>query len=614
MFLGWEGDAAMSSKKQGEIVNIEPGRGTPARRRRSRDPEQAVRCLLEVTRDLNAAGDLAAGLEQVAERLKAYVPYSSLGVLLLDDLGHELRFVHAVGFPKSVTEHWRFGMGQGIVGTAAQKREVVYVADVSADSRYIDASPDVRSEMAIPLVAGGRTIGVLDIGGAEANAFTPEDERLLTFLADNLAAAIENARIVENMREQAETLSLLNELSREFSSILDRGALLKKVAERVGRLIQYDVFCFLQWNEQTQLLEPALEVNADGSVSDRTESLTLGYGICGTAAALRQPIRVSNVHLDPRYVSCVGDLEVASELAVPLIFKDRLVGVIDLESARYDAFSTRHQQLLSTLASSLAIALENARLYEKLQQEEQKLDEDLNMARRVQRQLLPRATPWVQGLQLAFGYEPARHLGGDFFDFLPYGGDRVAVAIGDVSGKSTSAALYGALAVGILREYAVNRRRGPARSLEDLNRKLGRLEFDNRFLAMAFALYEGSERRLRLANAGLPYPYIVRGRSFEKLELGGVPLGLLPDRHYREVELYLEPGDFVVLLSDGVEDMQNPAGEEFGRQRIEGALQRLASGSARQIAQGLLEATRMFAGSAEAYDDRTIVVMRASES
>ncbi|MDH3253730.1 MAG: SpoIIE family protein phosphatase, partial [Acidobacteriota bacterium] len=108
--------------------------------------------------------------------------------------------------------------------------------------------------------------------------------------------------------------------------------------------------------------------------------------------------------------------------------------------------------------------------------------------------------------------------------------------------------------------------------------------------------------------------YIVRGRSFEKLELGGVPLGLLPDRHYREVELYLEPGDFVVLLSDGVEDMQNPAGEEFGRQRIEGALQRLASGSARQIAQGLLEATRMFAGSAEAYDDRTIVVMRASES
>ena len=217
------------------------------------------------------------------------------------------------------------------------------------------------------------------------------------------------------------------------------------------------------------------------------------------------------------------------------------------------------------------------------------------------------------GLQLAFGYEPARHLGGDFFDFLPYGGDRVAVAIGDVSGKSTSAALYGALAVGILREYAVNRKRGPSRSLADLNRKLGRLQFDNRFLAMAFAVYEGSERRLRLANAGLPYPYVLRGRRLERLELGGVPLGLLPDREYEEIDLDLEPGNSLVMVSDGVEDSRNEAGEEFGRQRLEDTLRRLAPGSAREIAQGLVQATRLFAGNAEAYDDRTVVVIKAAE-
>jgi sigma-B regulation protein RsbU (phosphoserine phosphatase) len=603
----------MSKEEQKNIERLQAADRDAAAEHRPRDPQEAIRCLLEVTHELNATGDLEAGLERVAESLRNYVPYESLGILLLDDLGHELHFVHAVGFPPEVPKHWRFGMGQGIVGTAAAQRQIVHVADVSADTRYINAASQIGSEIALPLVAGGRMIGVLDVGGSEPNFFTDEDVRLLSFMADNLAAAIENARIVDNMREQAQTLSLLNELTREFSSILDPRELLQRVADRVGRLIQYDVFCFMLWDEQTQLLEPALEVYPDGNEDAQAESLSLGRGICGTAAALRQAVRVPNVHLDPRYVSCVRNVEVASELAVPLIFKDRLLGVIDLESARYNAFSSRHQQLLSTLASSLAIALENARLYEKLQQEERKLDRDLTMARRVQRQLLPRVTPWVRGLQLAYAYEPARHLGGDFFDFLPYGDDRVAVAVGDVSGKATSAALYGALAVGILREYAVNRRRGPSRSLADLNRKLGRLQFDNRFLAMGFAVYDGAERSLRLANAGLPYPYVLRGRSLEKLELGGVPLGLLPDRKYEEMEIVLSPGDSVVMVSDGVEESKNPAGDEFGRQRLEDSLRRLAAGSAREISEGLLEATRLFSGTAEAYDDRTIVVIKAAD-
>jgi sigma-B regulation protein RsbU (phosphoserine phosphatase) len=276
------------------MTERETARKTSDDDRRPRDPEQAIRCLLEVTHELNATGDLSAGLERVAENLRTYVPYTSLGVLLLDDLGRELYFAHAVGFPTSVSKHWRFGMGQGIVGTAAASREIVYVPDVSADTRYINAASQVGSEIALPLVSGGRTIGVLDVGAEETDFFTVEDERLLSFLADSLAAAIENARIVDNMREQAQTLSLLNELTREFSSILDPQALLERVAKRVGRLIEYDVFCFMFWNEQTQLLEPALEVYPDGNENAHAESLALGHGICGTAAALRQAVRVPN--------------------------------------------------------------------------------------------------------------------------------------------------------------------------------------------------------------------------------------------------------------------------------------------------------------------------------
>jgi len=576
------------------------------------DPAEALSCLLAVTQELNATADIKAGLARVAGLVRNYVPYETFAVLLLDDLGRELSFAHAEGFDLSVTEHWRFGMGQGIVGIAAEERRTVLVEDVARDPRYIQAGDNVRSELAIPLIAKGRTVGVLDIGAAETRFFTHEDQRLLGFLADHLAGAIEAARLYQNMWEQSRNLSLLHEVSRELTSILDREHLLERVAERVQRLIEHDQFTLFLWNDQSQRLEPSISISRDGTQNRGAGNLALGIGISGTAAALRQPVRVPNVRIDPRYVDCSVGTEVNSELAVPLIFKDRLIGVLDLESSRFNAFTTHHQQLLSTLGSSLAIALENARLYERLQRDERKLETDLSTARQVQKQLLPKTTPWIPGLQVGVAYEPARHLGGDFYDFLPYGEGQVAIAVGDVAGKATSAALFGSLAIGMLREYAVETRLAPGRILAEMNRKLGHLGFDSRFLAMLFAVYDRATRRLTIANSGLPHPYLLRGRSLRKIEIGGVPLGLLPDRRYDEAVIELGEDEAVVFASDGVEDSLNERDEEFGLKRIEGTLQRLASESAGKISEGLLEATRLHAGHAEAYDDRTIVVLKST--
>ncbi len=574
--------------------------------------ERSLACLLAATRELNASGDLRAGLGKVAEVIRAQVPYETLAILLLDDLGRELRFEYGDGFSQEVVDHWRFGLGQGVVGTAAKERRTVRLDDVDRDPRYINANKAVRSELAIPLIATDRTVGVLDVGGPTHGFFTAEHERLLGLLADHLAAAIENARLYANMREQARTLSLLHEVSRELTSILDRRQLLESVAERVRRLIDFDMFAVMLWSEQLQVLEPSLTIYRDGPKLGEIPNIPLGYGICGTAAALRQAIRVPNVHLDPRYVRCTSDLEARSELVVPLIFEDRLIGVIDLESTRYDAFSSRHQQLLSTLASSVAIALENARLYEKLRRDERRLEKDLSTAREVQKRLLPKSTPWVRGVQMAVAYEPARHLGGDFYDFLPYGEDRVAVAVGDVAGKATSAALYGSLAVGTLRELAAQTRLGPARILEEMNAKLCQIGFDSRFVALGFAVYDSRRRLLTLSNSGLPHPYLARGRGLERIAANGVPLGLLPGRAYEELEVDLEPGDAVVIVSDGIEDSLDDREEEFGSERVAGTVRRLARGSALEIAQGLLEATRLHAGSADSYDDRTVLVIKVA--
>ena len=573
-------------------------------------PTMVLTDLLGAIQALHAATELREGLEVVADALHRYVAYDNLGVLLLDPRGRELRFVLARGYAPEVEQHWRFGLGQGLVGIAAQSGDAILVEDVQLDPRYISAAHPTRAELVLPLKVKDRVIGVLDLGALQPGIFGTEQLALLEPVAGQLAAAIDGARLTQNLRQQTQTLSLLHELGREFASILDRKKLLKRVARRIQRLIHYDVFSVMMWNEEERQLEPQLSVYRDGEPVTTARPTGLGEGISGTAAALRQTLRIPNVQLDPRYIECVRDRTMRSELAVPMYVKDRLVGVLDLESESYDAFTAHHEHAVSTLAASLAIALENARLYGRLQENEQRLATDLSTAREVQKQLLPKTTPWLPGLQLAFAYRPANHLGGDFYDILPYGEGRVAIAGGDVSGKATSAALYGSLAVGMLRRYPAEALR-PGALLRDMNDKLLELGIDNRFLALALALYDAGDRSLVLANSGLPHPYLVRGGEVSAIPVVGVPLGLLPDRQYEEELVALETGDVVVIATDGIDESHNRKDEEFGGERVRQTLQELSDGSAREIADGLLAASRKWAGGAEAWDDSTVIVLKA---
>ena len=577
-------------------------------------PQASLVALLAIAQELHTADDLPSGLRRFAESLAALVPYDTLGVLLLDDRGRELRYAHAVGIGPEVAEHWRFGMGQGIVGTVARTGQPLLVPDVRLDPRYIDAGERIVAELAVPLVAKDRVVGVLDLGCREAAALTPAHRDMLTALGSHLASAIERSRLYENTRDQARRLSLLHEVSRELSAILDRRKLLAKIAEMLRRLVGYDVLAVMLWDQERLLLEPWLALYRDGSEVGRIEPVPLGHGLCGTAAALRQSIRVPNVDIDPRYQRCSYAIPVRSELVVPLLFEHRLLGVIDLESSSYDAFSARDEELLSTLASSIGIALENARLYECLLHSEQRHERDLQTAREIQKQLLPSSTVWVPGLQVGVGYEPAVHLAGDFYDVLPWGEGRVAIAVGDVAGKATPAALYATLAIGMLREYALHGRFEPARVLADLNDRLRQLQLGNRFLAMAFAVFDSVAREVVVASAGLPPPLSMGpDGTVTELALTGVPLGLLADRRYDQVRLPLPIGGALVVATDGLEEAVDEREQELGRERLAAAVTRLAAGSARDVAQGLLAEVRRHRGpAADPADDATVVVLKGT--
>ena len=303
---------------------------------------------------------------------------------------------------------------------------------------------------------------------------------------------------------------------------------------------------------------------------------------------------------------------VTDPLAVPLVFKDRLIGVLDLESTEPDYFTEEHEQMVVTLASHMSTALVNARLFERVLRDEQRLDRDLATARRTQLRLLPKSNPHVTGLEIGTTYAPAYELGGDFYDFLRYPDGRVAVAVGDVAGKATPAALLASMTVGLLRGYVAERPGEPAALLAEINDHLQTSSPSNRYVAMAFGVYDPERATLVLANAGFPRPLHSRDERVEEIPVDGVPLGMISGTVYREQTLKLRPGDAVVFCSDGLIEDENSAGDTFGAVRLDPVLRKLLPRPAQEIADGLTREARVFSGDPERqHDDYTVVVLKS---
>jgi phosphoserine phosphatase RsbU/P len=300
---------------------------------------------------------------------------------------------------------------------------------------------------------------------------------------------------------------------------------------------------------------------------------------------------------------------------VPLLRQDRLVGVLDLESIEPHAFTADHERLLNILGSYIAVALENSKLFEQSRETQTRLQNDLEMAREIQRQLLPSGAREVPGLDVATAYVPARELGGDFYDLLPYGVGRLAIVNGDVSGKGTAAALFGSLATGILRELVHDSQASAAEMLQQLNGRLLAARLDAKFIAMQFAIYDAALRELNVANAGGTLPLLIRNGEVTEINVTGMPLGLISDAEFDEQTLTLLPGDVVVFASDGVHESMNKNLEEFGLERLKALLATVdPEDPGYTVAQRIVRATDEHTGPGRPpHDDRTLLVLRVTE-
>src|ERR1051326_1611695 len=308
----------------------------------------------------------------------------------------ELRIRFQVGYSKEVAERARVKVGEGVTGIAALRREAILVDDVSTDARYISAVPNVRSELAVPLIVKNRLIGIIDIESPQPAHFTEEHKRLLMLIGSRMAVGIENARLYTRTTRQARTLVLLNEISRELTSILNVDELLKRVGELLSRLIDFQMFSILLVDPAEGKLQHRFSLRFNENIQLKHD-IPLGRGIVGYAAQHRTPVLVPDVSKGPRYITL--NPETRSELVVPLIYKDKVIGVLDLEHTRRGFFTEDHRRTVSTLAAQVALAIENAQLSEQIALQEKRLERDLALARELQFRLLPPTLPTVAHLR-----------------------------------------------------------------------------------------------------------------------------------------------------------------------------------------------------------------------
>ncbi|MFZ1919364.1 MAG: SpoIIE family protein phosphatase [Terriglobales bacterium] len=566
--------------------------------------------LLEVADVVNTTLDLETTLRRVAELVRKVIDYEIFAILLLNEQRQELYVRFQVGYPPEVAERLRVKVGQGVTGRAAETRQPVLVADTTLPDFYIEALPNVQSELAIPLIVKNRLIGVIDLEAREKGYFTEEHKRVLTLIASRMGVGIENARLHTRVTRQARTLALLNEIARELTSILNLDELLKRIAEMLQRLIDYQMFSILLLDATGEKLQHRFSQRFEQRMHLKHD-ISLGLGVVGYAAQAKEAVLVPDVTKNSRYIAV--NPETRSELAVPLIYQEKVIGVLDLEHTRRNYFTEDHKRTLTTLAAQLAIAIENARLYEEIARQEKRLERDLALARELQFRLLPHSLPKMPHLDVQAKFVPARAIGGDLYDFLPYSLSRLGIAIGDVSGKGAPAAIYAALVSGILRSHAPIEP-GPAEMLSAVNLSLAERRIAAQFVSIIYAVWDDERRTLLVANSGLPQPLYCHDGKIETIEATGLPLGLFDEADYDEFTFKAKPGDMFVFFSDGILDARNRHGQSFGPERVQEIVAGCADQTPDCVVSNIFRAVTEHAAGVEAFDDQTVVAIKVKGS
>jgi sigma-B regulation protein RsbU (phosphoserine phosphatase) len=520
----------------------------------------------------------------------------------------KVRFLRATDSAKTV---FNLELGQGVVGWVALYKEPVMVNDPETDPR-IDkrmeelAGIKINSLLCVPLVGKGHMIGVIEAINKVSGPFTDADLDILVGLNNQIAVAMDNAHLYREVRREALEKDLLYQIGKKLSGSLEVNQVMQEIMDSLKQVIQYDAGGVFLIERKVSEIHSLYTVGYD-PLYDSQLKLKIGQGLIGHVASTGEPVIVPDVCKDPRYID--SNPPTKSEIVVPIKLDNRIIGVINLESEQLDAYSNRALALISAFASQAAISLERARLHER-SLEGKKLQEQLNIAREIQRSFLPPKDPTIQGYDIAGRNISSGQVGGDYYDFIRIVDSHFGIAIGDVSGKGIPAALIMAsFRASLIAEIRNNY------SIRTICRKVNSLLYESlesgNYVTAVYGVLDSRNHIFTFANCGHNPPILIRANGeVELMHEGGPILGVAKDSAYEERALVINRGEVMVFYTDGVTEVFNDEGQEFGMDRLIGVIKANLTKSAYDIGETIYGECTRFAGADHFWDDLTMIVIK----
>ncbi|MGE5796492.1 MAG: GAF domain-containing SpoIIE family protein phosphatase [Ignavibacteria bacterium] len=430
---------------------------------------------------------------------------------------------------------------------------------------------------------------------------------------------ISNRLEEENRRLRAavEELSILNDIATAITSTQSIEQIIELIVKKCVKYLKVEQGAVMLLDEKDQQNPFHTMIRKQDSISNLLP-FRLDAQLTGWMLKNKNPLMINNFESDPRFnfVSRLNqslnekNFPVKSLLSVPMLLKGKLIGLLTVFNKHtLTGFTNDDQRLLGIIAAQSAHVVENARLYH----EEQALihlQEEMKLAYEIQVDLLPKSQPEIKGYQIAGKSIPAKEVGGDYFDFISIDDNHLAFCVGDISGKGIPAALLMANLQATLRGQT-----SFGKSCKDCifftNNMLFHSTASNKFATLFYAILNSETNQITYCNAGHNNPYLIAADGkMTKLSVGGIIVGIMAEAQYDESIIDINPGEFLILFSDGITEAMNSAEEEFGDKRLTDIVLNNRKESVENIIDIIFREVKLFVGNSPQMDDMTVVIVK----
>lgn len=566
--------------------------------------------LLEAARIFNSTLEYEELMEAVLRLVTTAVNCEGALVFRIDDQRPDIKFRFLSRHETNMRTFYHHP-GAGIEGWAAEFKEAVIVNDPANDPRVDSAIEElsglrIRSLLTVPLIGRGQMIGVVEAINKLDGEFDEQDLDSLIGLNNQMAVAIDNAHLYRELRREAHEKDMLYEVGKKLSSRLSLNETIKEIVTTLKQVTDFIAGgIFLIDSENSDVCS----IYAEGYAADAGKQIQLkfGQGLVGHVAASGEPMIVPDVSKDERYRSANDSTR--SEIVVPIKLDDRLLGVLNCESDRVGAYDNRSLDLLSAFAAQAAISIERAQVHEQLL-ERNKLNEQLKIARDIQRDFLPRENPNIPGYDICGTNISLGQVGGDYYDFINIVDGQIGIAIADVSGKGVPAALIMAafrasLIAEIRNNFAIHV------IMEKVNKLLCESTEPGNYVTAFHSVLDTKKHILTFCNAGHNQPILLRASGeVEWLAEGGPVIGVTETATFEQKAININQGDLLVMYTDGVTEVFDDSEELFGEERLLDLIRKNGDLPALDLQNKIRDEVIEFASDHHLFDDLTLVIVK----